>query len=636
MMRKNRDEILKPGTVFEKYTVEKLLGHGGMGAVYLVRHNVLDTFFALKVLFPDVASKNRQFVDRFIREAKLACKIRHPNLITVHDAGQNPDNRMYYIIMDYVSGGSVRDLLKRMYRLPPERALQIITQVTAALAAAYSHHMVHRDIKPDNIMFAADGTVKLADLGIAKSTDEQDTMLTMAAAVFGTPAYMSPEQAKDSRRVDSRADIYSLGVVFYEMLSGQRPYRGDSTIQILSQVVSEENIPDVRRLRPETPPELAELIADMTEKKLSDRIPNPVVLQERLNAIHLPPSPARHAAELPGAAEKENPEITLPTVVRKPGADGEGQEPVPESGEADREESDFSKTPEITVPVRGGNPAPQKTVPLAAEGSAAAGPALPDKLPSAWNRWRIELRKKPDNAAPAAKGAEEQKGAGRKKALRLVSAGLAMVVMVCFIVILRQSRGGQTEAPVRPAVVRESAVDSSGRSAEVESNERISADVSTPVPAEINSDPLGRGRIVLLGGASDFLQGIRTDLRQVFGAEQVSFQPAAGMGGFQKTLERVVDADPAVVVLSLSGKYAEDRISKASFENIIRHHADRFRDRGIPFLVILPPEKDGEGRLRFFNRLTRDLCRLRSIPVLSAEELSKEKLAELIREIRRK
>ena len=197
MKKENRDEILKPGTVFEKYTIEKQLGRGGMGAVYLVRHNVLDSFFALKVLFPDIASKNKQFVKRFIREAKLACKIKHPNLITVHDAGCNPDNGMYYIVMDYVAGGSVRELLKRMYRLPPERALQIITQVTAALVAAYSHHMVHRDIKPDNIMFAADGTVKLADLGIAKSMDERDTMLTMASAVFGTPAYMSPEQAKE-------------------------------------------------------------------------------------------------------------------------------------------------------------------------------------------------------------------------------------------------------------------------------------------------------------------------------------------------------------------------------------------------------------------------------------------------------
>ena len=168
MMRKNRDEILKPGTVFEKYTVEKLLGHGGMGAVYLVRHNVLDTFFALKVLFPDVASKNRQFVDRFIREAKLACKIRHPNLITVHDAGQNPDNRMYYIIMDYVEGCTLKQTLLRDGPMDWNRAESLFLPVVNAMSQVHRAGLVHRDISPDNLMILPDGTVTILDLGAAK------------------------------------------------------------------------------------------------------------------------------------------------------------------------------------------------------------------------------------------------------------------------------------------------------------------------------------------------------------------------------------------------------------------------------------------------------------------------------------
>ena len=282
------DDRLKPGMVFEKYTVEKQLGQGGMGSVYLVRHNVLDSQFALKILSSDVASKNKQFVDRFIREAKLACKIRHPNLIAVHDAGQNPQNGLYYIVMDYVPGGSVRDRLKKTRSMPPDQALRIITQVADALAAACAHHMVHRDIKPDNIMFAADGSAKLADLGIAKSTDEQDTMITMASSVFGTPAYMSPEQAKDSSKVDSRADIYSLGIVFYEMLSGHRPFSGTSAIQILSQVMDASRIPDVRLICPETPPELADLIARMVEKNVENRIQSPALLVQELKKIQIP------------------------------------------------------------------------------------------------------------------------------------------------------------------------------------------------------------------------------------------------------------------------------------------------------------------------------------------------------------
>ena len=285
---KNLSQQLIPGSVFEKYTIEKQLGRGGMGAVYLVRHNILDSLFALKVLSLNSDSGNNSFVSRFIREAKLACKIKHPNLIEVHDAGKNPETGIFYIVMDYVPGGSVRDQLKKQPFLPLTESLRIVTEMASALEAAFQHGMVHRDIKPDNIMFAADGTAKLADLGIAKSLEEQDTMLTMAASVFGTPAYMSPEQAKDSGKVDCRADIYSLGIVFYEMLSGRRPYEGKSTIQILSQVVSEAPVPNVRQIIPSIPENIAQLIADMTEKNLERRIQTPFELSKRLAEIHLP------------------------------------------------------------------------------------------------------------------------------------------------------------------------------------------------------------------------------------------------------------------------------------------------------------------------------------------------------------
>ena len=280
--------LLKPGDIFEKYTVEKLLGRGGMGAVYLVRHNILDSLFALKVLFPEVASKNKRFVDRFIREAKLACRIKHPNLIAVHDAGRNPENGMYYLVMDYVSGGSVRDLLKKEGQIPIREAVSIVEQVAMALKAAGEYGMVHRDIKPDNIMFAADGSVKLADLGIAKSANEQDTMLTLEASVFGTPAYMSPEQAMDSRKVDSRADIYSLGIVLFEMISGQRPFYGKGTIEILSQVVNEEPVPDIRTICSSVPESVAALICAMTQKKLQQRLQSPSDLLRCISKLSFP------------------------------------------------------------------------------------------------------------------------------------------------------------------------------------------------------------------------------------------------------------------------------------------------------------------------------------------------------------
>lgn len=283
--RKRKLSDLASGSRFEKYTLGKRLGRGGMGEVFLARHNVLDTLFAIKILFPEMAEQKKLLVDRFIREAKLACKVRHPNLITVHDAGQCQENGMYYIVMDYVPGGNLRERLKIVKRLSPGAALQIVIQIASALEAAHNSSMVHRDIKPDNIMFGDDGSAKLADLGIAKSTDEQDTLLTMQSAVFGTPAYMSPEQAMDSGKVDGRADIYSLGVVFYEMLSGSLPFSGKSSIEILSQVVSEEEIPNIRQVCPQVSEELAEVVSGMIKKKREERIESASKLLEKLKAI---------------------------------------------------------------------------------------------------------------------------------------------------------------------------------------------------------------------------------------------------------------------------------------------------------------------------------------------------------------
>lgn len=314
----NKSGVFAPGDVFEKYTIEKLLGRGGMGAVYLVRHNVLDSLFALKVLFPEVARKNKQFVDRFIREAKLACKIKHPNLIAVHDAGKSQEKGVYYLIMDYVSGGSVRDLLKARGRLSPAEALTVIEQTAAALDEAFKYKMVHRDIKPDNIMFTADGVVKLADLGIAKSANEQDTMLTVEASVFGTPAYMSPEQAFDSSSVDCRADIYSLGIVLFEMIAGQRPYKGTGTIEILSQVVKDTDIPDIRESCPEISAEIAKLIHDMTAKQLNKRLATPGELLTRLQRVMSSAENLKCAEKSTVKLVPAKVELTEPTIVNAP------------------------------------------------------------------------------------------------------------------------------------------------------------------------------------------------------------------------------------------------------------------------------------------------------------------------------
>lgn len=277
-------ELLSVGSKFEKYHVEKLLAKGGMGAVYLVRHEVLDTRFALKVLFPHVAAQNSDFVERFIREAKLSSRIRHQNLIIVHDAGCNAETGLYYLVMDYVPNGTLRDRLAFSGRILPCGVIKIIRQIAEALQVAHNCGTIHRDIKPENIMFDESGNARLADLGIAKSINS-DTMLTMAAAVMGTPSYMSPEQAKDSGKIDERADVYSLGVVLYEMLAGHCPFGGNTPLEILSKVISDEKAPNIADECPDLPPEMVSLVHDMIEKDPDRRIATIDILLSRISAI---------------------------------------------------------------------------------------------------------------------------------------------------------------------------------------------------------------------------------------------------------------------------------------------------------------------------------------------------------------
>lgn len=376
-MSSDKQTILAVGSAFEKYRIEGVLGKGGMGEVYLLRHQLLDSHFALKILFPEIAQRNQKFVDRFIREAKLAAKIHHPNLVAVYDAGQHAETGIYYIIMEYVSGGNVRELLKREEKLTEKRALEITAQIAEALVAAHSHHMVHRDIKPDNIMFSAEGVAKLADLGIAKSTGDKDTQLTVDVSVFGTPAYMSPEQALDSRMVDSRSDIYSLGIVLYEMLTGNKPFTGKTSIEILAQVLREVEIQDIRTKNPAVSAQTAELIACMVAKKMENRPATPAELLARLRMIleHKPsPASRRPPAVLGRAASADEDETHATAASWSCNAETHSRGPGSESA------ARYAATA-MTV----GVPPPQrKTVPPLKGGDEA-----PVKRASAGLRWLI-------------------------------------------------------------------------------------------------------------------------------------------------------------------------------------------------------------------------------------------------------
>ncbi len=274
-MKSGRETVLVPGERFRGYVVERLLGNGGLGAVYQVHHEERGTLYALKVLYPDVAEENDSYVKRFLREAKLAAGISHPNLVSVYECGQDEATGLYYIIMDYVSGGDLRQAIAFAGRFDPDRAVEVVMQVASALDAAQKFKVVHRDIKPENIMIQPDGLVKLVDLGIAKAEGIGDTLNTLTDSVFGTPSYVAPEQALDPANVDTRADIYSLGVVLFEMIAGRPPFDGPNAPQVLAQTLSPDPFPDIRDFNRDVKPMLAALIRRMCVKERDRRIPDP-------------------------------------------------------------------------------------------------------------------------------------------------------------------------------------------------------------------------------------------------------------------------------------------------------------------------------------------------------------------------
>ena len=205
-----------------RYAVEKTLGKGGMATVELARDTELDRLVAIKRLFASLAGDG-VFQERFFREARMAAALSHANLVAVYDVGE--EDGLPYIVMEYVEGETLAELTARSGPLPPSRAVELITQACAGLEHAHAAGLVHRDIKPQNLLVRRDGVIKIADFGIARTLEA--TQLTQAGTVLGTAAYLAPEQAL-GERVTPAADIYSLGAVAYELLSGRTPYAFDS------------------------------------------------------------------------------------------------------------------------------------------------------------------------------------------------------------------------------------------------------------------------------------------------------------------------------------------------------------------------------------------------------------------------
>src|SRR6058998_2607325 len=251
----------------QEFTAGPLLGEGGFAAVFRARDNVLNRDVAVKVLDVELAPE-RVVAERFLREAQTVARLEHPHIVPIYKVGRQEE--IFYIIMRCIDGPSLRQLLETQKKLSVGDAARIARQVADALAYAHSHDIVHRDIKPDNILLDKSGHVLVTDFGIAKAAQAaqaktpSSTQLTSEGMIVGTPEYMSPEQASGDK-LDGRSDVYSLGVVLYHVLAGSPPFEGPSSAAILAQQLTEPPEP-IRRRRPDVPEEMALVLERMMEK----------------------------------------------------------------------------------------------------------------------------------------------------------------------------------------------------------------------------------------------------------------------------------------------------------------------------------------------------------------------------------
>ncbi len=275
------------------------VGEGGMGAVYKARQVSMDRLVALKLL-PEKLARNAEFVDRFYREARASARLDHSNIIRGIAVGEAAG--FHYFAMEYVQGRSLLDMLKGGELLDLQKAVDLMTQITRALAHAHQRNVIHRDIKPSNVLVTDDGVAKLADLGLAKRLDTDISILTTTGSGLGTPYYMPPEQARDAKRADERSDVYALGATFYHLITGRVPFSGPTPAHVLLEHQKTPVTPP-RHVRNDIPERLSLIIEKMMAKDPANRFEDAGGVLAALESVEVRPAkapkPAKKAAPPP-------------------------------------------------------------------------------------------------------------------------------------------------------------------------------------------------------------------------------------------------------------------------------------------------------------------------------------------------
>ena len=258
-----------------RYELQELIGGGGMADVYKAQDKLLDRAVAVKILHQQYAN-DAEFVEKFRREATAAAKLAHPNIVNIYDVGE--DGGSQYIVMEYVSGPTLKEVIQQKGCLEPIEAVRIAKEIASALESAHRNNLVHCDIKPHNILVMPDGHIKVTDFGIARAVSA--STMTYSGSVMGSVHYFSPEQAKGTV-ITTKSDVYSLGVVLYEMLTGQLPFNGETSVSIALKHLQEEPVP-IRQLNPSIPPVLEAIVQKAMSKAPADR-PSSTELYADLN-----------------------------------------------------------------------------------------------------------------------------------------------------------------------------------------------------------------------------------------------------------------------------------------------------------------------------------------------------------------